>query len=61
MTNYSAVARSNYVHVSDMAGLVRALKPFESLCVIRDSIDSERYGIFCSFGGWAEIGCDKEV
>ena len=60
MANYYAVARSNYVHVDDIDGLISALKPFPDLMIIRESETSDRYGIFCDDGGWGIMGMDDD-
>ena len=60
MANYYAAARSNYVHIDDMAGLIQALSPFSDLRITEDTPDSGLYCILCDDGGWPGYGADDD-
>lgn len=59
MANYYAAARSNSVHIDDMAGLIQALNPFSDLKITEDTPDSGLYCILCE-EGWPGFGIDDD-
>lgn len=59
MASYYAAARSNCVHIDDMAGLTKALSPFSDLTITEDTPDSGLYCILCD-EGWPGFGIDDD-